>query len=360
MKQNGLKTKSTFYVGCYNEDGADGLHQFQCNFLSGEMSLVKSVNSIKNPSFLAINAQKGRLYAVSETIQTEKAEGGQLASFDISDQNLRLMNEQLSYGDAPCFLKLNSAKNILLYVNYGGGNIGLYKLTEDGEIDGSPIIKQHSGSSVNLDRQASAHPHAIITDPTETFALIPDLGLDQIVIYRLDAQTPDFIPHAAASMTPGSGPRHMIFHPSGHFAYVINELDSTITVCSFDIKAGKLQTLQVISTLPEQYFETNYCAGIEISPSGHYLYGSNRGHNSIVTYLIDQASGQLTYIGHTASGGRTPRNFAISPDGTFMLTANQDSDTICSFWINAHTGLPEPTGQSIAVNKPVCIKFLEA
>jgi 6-phosphogluconolactonase len=212
---------------------------------------------------------------------------------------------------------------------------------------------------VNPRRQSAPHAHGIYLDPANRFALVPDLGIDQVLVYRWDPAAFALQPHEppAATLTPGAGPRHLVFHPEGRFVYVINELLNTITGFAYDPEAGALRDIQTISTLPEDYDGENSTAEIAVHPSGRFLYGSNRGHNSLAIYAIDPAAGTLKLLGHENTQGRTPRNFAIDPSGRWILVANQDSNNVIVFRVDPETGLPRATNHSIEVHTPVCVLF---
>jgi 6-phosphogluconolactonase len=222
-------------------------------------------------------------------------------------------------------------------------------------------VIQHEGSSVNASRQKGPHAHSINLDPMNRFAFAPDLGLDKIMIYRVDWEHGKLVPHDPpfAKVEPGSGPRHFTFHPDGKHAYVIEEISCTVTAFAYDAEAGTLKSLQKISTLPKDFKGTSTCADIHVHPSGRFLYGSNRGHDSIAGFTIDGKTGELRLIGYTLTQGKNPRNFAIDPSGTFLLAANQDGDNIVSFRINQETGELTPTGQVCQVSMPVCVKMVK-
>jgi 6-phosphogluconolactonase len=253
----------------------------------------------------------------------------------------------------------------VLVANYTSGSVAVLPVGADGRVSPATYVDQHSGSSVNPRRQEGPHAHAIPLDPTGRFALCPDLGMDQLFVYRLDAAAGRLEPNdpPGARLAPGAGPRHLDFHPSKPWVYVINELGSTITAFEWDGERGALRELQTVSTLPETYMgssSSTTCADIHVAPSGRFVYGSNRGHDSIAAFAIDEATGTLTPLGHTSTGGRTPRNFAIDPSGTFLFAANQDTDTIVTFRLDAATGQPTPTGQVASVPSPVCLKIVQA
>jgi 6-phosphogluconolactonase len=239
-------------------------------------------------------------------------------------------------------------------------------IAADGKLAPASSIVRHTGSSVDRARQEAPHPHSINLDPAGRFAFVADLGLDKVFVYRFDPAKGTLTANdpPSVSVAPGSGPRHFAFHPSGKFAYVINEMRSTVTAFNYDAQRGVLAVLatkapDTVSTLPADFKGENTTAEVQVHPSGKFLYGSNRGHDGIAIFAIDPASGSLTALGHESTGGRTPRNFGIDPDGMFLLAANQDSDTIHVFRIDQQTGKLAATGQSIDIPMPVCVKFVK-
>ena len=243
--------------------------------------------------------------------------------------------------------------------NYSSGSVAVLPVMKDGRLVEASDAVQHEGASVNASRQKAPHAHSITLDPANRYAFAADLGTDKVMIYRLDAARGKLIPNKPpwACTKPGAGPRHFAFHPSGKYAYVINELDSTMMAFTYDGSRGSLTEIQIAPTLPEGWEGTNYCADVHVHPGGRFLYGSNRGHDSIVIYAIDPSTGRLALRGHGPTLGKAPRNFAIDPTGTFLLAANQDSDNIVVFRIDPATGLLSPTGHELKLPKPVCIKF---
>jgi 6-phosphogluconolactonase len=241
--------------------------------------------------------------------------------------------------------------------------VAVLPIGADGRVSPASFVDQHSGSSVNPRRQEGPHAHQIPLDPTGRFALCPDLGMDQVFVYRLDGAAGRLQPNdpPGARLAPGTGPRHLEFHPSEPWVYVIGELGSTITAFEWDGARGALRELQTVSTLPEAHPGSDTtCADIHVAPSGRFVYGSNRGHDSIAAFAIDEAGGTLTPLGQTPTGGRTPRSFAIDPSGTFLFVANQDTDTIVTFRLDADSGQLTPTGQVTNVPSPVCLKIAQA
>jgi 6-phosphogluconolactonase len=345
--------KTYVYIGSYSEKNVPGIHQYEYNPLTGELKFLHNKEGILNPSYLTINSKKDRLYSVSE-----EANEGSVAAFIIhspSDE-LTYLNEHSSLGGAPCHVVLDQSEKFLFVANYSGGNVNLFPLLEDGSIGVISDNIIHSGEGLQSDPPAASHPHSVVVSPSNQFFMVPDLGLDTIFTYRIDKSNKLKL-HNRVEVKKGAGPRHFVFHPTGEFGYVINELNSTITVFSYNEDNGILAEIQSITTLPMEYTGINSCADIHISKDGQFLYASNRGHDSIAVYAVNQRTGQLTFIEHTKTKGQTPRNFVLDPSGKFLLVANQNSNSIVTFEIHAGTGRLIDTGYSIEVAKPVCIKF---
>lgn len=351
------------YVGTYTR-GSDsqGIYRFRLNAATGEMTDLHPAGEGVNPSFLAVHPARTALYAVSEIEQVEGRPTGGVAAYRIDPRtgDLTLLNIQPSGGGGPCYVTTDRAGKFVLVANYGGGSVASLPIAADGSLKEPSSVVQHAGRSVNPRRQEAPHAHAIVLAPDERRAYAPDLGLDQVLIYRVDpdngALTPNQPPFA--SVAPGAGPRHFDFHPNGKFAYVINELASTITAFRYDAQTGALTELQTVSSLPEGDYPGNSTADIHVHPGGKFLYGSNRGHNSIVVFAIDESTGKLTYVQHQSTLGEIPRNFGIDPTGRILLAENQQSGTIYSFHIDAATGRLTPTGRRLEVPRPVCVRFV--
>ena len=350
------------YVGTYTRDRKAGIYLLKMNRKSGELTPVGEVDAGENPSFLAIHPNKKYLYAVNETGNYKDTKGGAVSAFAIDRKTgqLTFLNREASNGAAPCHLVVDQTGSAVLVANYTGGNVGSLPIGEDGKLQPMKSNIQHQGSSVHP-RQKGPHAHSINLDADNRFAFAADLGLDQILVYKFDDHAGTLTPHdpAYAEVPAGSGPRHFSFHPSGKFAYAINELSSTVTAFAYDAKAGKLTPLQTLSTLPQNFEGNNSTAEVQITPDGQYLFGSNRGHDSLAMFVVDQETGKLTPNGHQSILGKTPRNFAISPGGKFILAAGQGSDSIAVFRINKKTGKLKFTGTKVEVPVPVCIKYYE-
>jgi 6-phosphogluconolactonase len=270
-----------------------------------------------------------------------------------------LINSQPSGGGGPCHVAVDQAGKALLAANYGTGSMSVFPIKDGGELGAMSGFFQGEGSSVNPDRQSGPHAHCVITDPNGRFALLCDLGLDKVFVFKFDPATASITPNDPpfASVKPGSGPRHITFHPNGRFAYLINEMGSTLTAFSYDSSRGVLHEIQTESTLPGGYAAPTTGAEVAVHPSGKFVYASNRGHDSIVEFAANGDTGHLTLVGWCPTQGKTPRDFEIDPTGTWLLAANQDSNTVIVFRINPETGVLTSVGEKIEVDTPMCVKF---
>jgi len=356
------------YFGTYTGAKSKGIYVSRLTLATGALSAPELAAETASPSFLAVRSQGDFLYAVNEVNTFRGKPGGSVSAFSIdrSSGKLAPLNQEGSGaegsgGAGPAHLSLTVDGRHVLVANYGGGSVGVLPIRADGRLQPMSSFVQHSGSSVNPDRQRAPHAHQILVDPRNQFAYVADLGLDKIMIYRFDpakhtltAASPPFV-----SVTPGAGPRHVAIDRAGRAVYTINELNCTVTVFGRDAKSGALLQLQTLSTLPsgqavERGFST---AEIVVHPSGRFVYGSNRGHDSIVVYAVD-GTGKLTYLENVPTGGKTPRGFGITPGGEYLLAANQNSDSVVVFKIDVKTGRLTAAGSTVTVGSPVDVKFL--
>lgn len=346
------------FIGSYADSNNCGLYSCSYDTQNGSIALLDQVEGLQNPTFLAVDAKHSKLYALTVGVDSNNQHCGAAAAYDIDPATGKLswINREMTVPAPACHITLDHSNQCLLVSSYQGGMVGLSPLLEDGRIGVTSDIKVHNGSSI-LPIQDRPRAHSIFVDRSNRFVGVCDLGLDRIFMYKLDIHTFRLIPHGEVHVSSGSGPRHFVLHPLLSYGYVINELNATITAFSYDEDKGKLSEIQTISTLPDAYEGENACADIHISPDGKFLYGSNRGHDSIVVYSIDQLLGTLTLVEHTSTLGGHPRNFAISPDGQFLLVANRDSNSIVTFARNVSSGKLLPNGHVLKVSKPVCIKF---
>jgi len=347
------------YFGTYTGPKSKGIYLSRLDLASGKLSAPILAAETPQPSFLALHPNRRFLYAVNETGEGRRGTG-QVTAFAIgADGKLTQLNQQASRGAAPCHLVVDRAGKTVLLANYGGGSVAAFPIGPDGQLGESTAFVQHSGSSTNPQRQKGPHAHSINLDAANRFAVAADLGLDKVLVYRFDAAKGTLSPNEppSTSVKAGSGPRHFAFHPNGHNAYVINEIASTVTAFEYDAGRGVLKEVQTLSTLPKGYTGDSSTAEVQVHPSGKFLYGSNRGHDSIAVFAIE-ANGTLRYVENTPTGGRTPRNFGITPDGRYLLAANQQSDNVVVFRIDSRSGRLTSTGNSLEVPSPVCVKFL--
>ena len=347
------------YVGTYTSGKSEGI--YRCLMDEGN-GAVRCITAFKadNPSFLAIDRRRQCLYAVNEVQEFNGKSSGAVSAFSIDPAtgNISFINQQPSLGADPCHISLDRKRKFLLVANYTGGSLAVLPVRANGSLGEATDLVQLEGSSIK-EQQKGPHAHCILLDRANRFSLAADLGTDKVMIYRfgagvgkLKAGTQQFI-----SLAPGAGPRHLTLHPRGKHAYVINELDSTMSVLGYDATRGNLRVIETVSTLPKDFSGESFCADVHVSPSGRFLYGSNRGHNSIVVFRINESTGRLTYVEHMSTQGNWPRNFVIDPSGRFLLVANQRSDNVVVFRIDPKTGRLTPTGHVAEIPVPVCLKF---
>ncbi|MFH1268296.1 MAG: beta-propeller fold lactonase family protein, partial [Planctomycetota bacterium] len=337
------------------------IYHARLDLATGEIEGVELAGEVVNPSFLAVHPSRGFLYAVGEIANFEGKRAGAVSAFSIDPGTgkLTLLNQRPSEGTGPCHLVVDQTGKNVLVANYGSGSVASLPIGEDGRLGEATSAIQHEGSSVNPQRQQGPHAHSINLDAANRFAFAADLGLDKIFIYRFDhAGTLEAADPPWAKVAPGAGPRHFAFHPGGRLAYVINELDSTVTAFEYDARRGVLTSLETVSTLPPGFEGESNTAEVQVHPSGKFLYGSNRGHDSIAAFAIDPQTGRLRFVAHESTQGKTPRNFGIDPTGAYLLAANQATDNVVVFRIDPETGALGATGHSASVPSPVCVKML--
>jgi 6-phosphogluconolactonase len=354
------------YIGTYSGAKSKGIYVSRLDLSAGTLSAPILAAESANPSFLAVHPTRDLLYAVNEIGNYEGKVSGSVSAFAINRETgaLTALNRQPSVGGGPAHLSVDHGGRNVLVANYGGGSVTVLPIGNDGALKPASAFIQHTGSSVNAQRQKEPHAHSVIVDPADRFVYVADLGLDKVMIYRLDAAKGSLVANDPAFVTtePGAGPRHFALHPKGRFAYVINEILNTVTAFTRDPERGGLTALQTISTLPsDQKALPNYStAELLVHPSGKFLYGSNRGHDSIAVFSIDEKSGRLTFVETQPTQGSTPRGFGIDPTGGYLLVGNQRSDSVIVFRIDPKTGRLTPTGSKIEVGSPVSVKFVSA
>lgn len=353
---------TTFYIGTYTRheghvDGnAKGIYKVQVNETTGEIAQKKLVAPLINPSFIAYSPNKKYLYAVSELAHADEPTGFVYA-YKVGKDTLELINRLPTDGQAPCHVSVDQNGKFVFVANYVGGVIKMYQIKTDGSLVPADK-KQFEGASTHP-QQDSPHLHSVIISPNNKLAVAPDKGTDKIWLFTIDHEKGKLIPteQAFLKIQNGAGPRHLVWSKNGNFCYVINELDNTVNVIAYDKSKKTFTSIQAIFTLPTGFIGESYCADIRLHPNGQFLYGSNRGHDSIVLYKVDSTTGKLTFIGTESTRGTYPRNFRIDTQGKFLYVANQNSRNITSYAIDATTGELSFTGFDFKIETPVCIEF---
>ncbi|MFW5912534.1 MAG: lactonase family protein [Candidatus Hadarchaeota archaeon] len=367
-----MKDDFYVYVGTYTEtilfgtgevyEGkGEGIYVFRMNPDSGNLRPHYLIDGVRNPSFLTFNSSENVLYAVNELKKFRNERTGTVSAIrvDSAGAEYDFINKRSTRGTDPCYVNTTEEDRYSVVANYGTGSVSVFSIEEDGALGELVEFIQHSGSGTDPERQEGPHAHSVYFDSEERYAYVPDLGLDELRVYEFlsDGGELDYLGDKSFETDPGAGPRHLALHPEGKFLYLINELDSTIVALSFDESSG-LKKIQKVPATPVDFKGKNGCAEVKISPSGRYLYGSNRGHDSIVIYEIDPATGKLEYVAHESTRGRTPRHFTIDPTGRFLLVANRDSDDLIVFEIERETGELEFSGEVVKVPTPVCVELI--
>jgi 6-phosphogluconolactonase len=351
------------YVGTYTAEGSDskGIYAYRFESGSARLTPIGLVAETVNPSFLAVHPNHRFLYAVNEVGNYQGEKSGAVSAFaiDHASGKLTLLNQVASTGGDPCYISLDKAGKHVLVANYAGGSVAVFPVLEDGRLGEASAFVQHGGRGTNPERQEGPHAHSIDLSPDNRFAIVDDLGLDESLVYGFDVVKGSLaVDPTIAKADNGAGPRHFAFHPNGRFAYVINEMQSAVSVFRYNQVTGGLLKLQTISSLPKDFSGHSEAAEIQVHPSGRFLYASNRGHDSIAVFSIDQNKGTLTPIEYAPTKGASPRNFEIAPDGALLFAANEKSDNIVLFKINPKSGRVTPTGKVLEMAQPVCIRFV--
>jgi 6-phosphogluconolactonase len=354
--------KVTVYVGTYTGGESNGIYRLELDLATGALAPVGEPTVTVSPSFLAFHPNGRYLYAVNETgdSRTDKTGGVSAFAIDAATGALTFLNQQPAQGAAPCHLSFSKDGRHLLVANYTSGGVTVLSVGADGRLGASTAMIEHEGVNPSP-RDPGPHAHAIHLDAANQFALVADLGLDKLFVYRFDPAKGTLTPHtpSSAPLALGAGPRHFTFDKSGGRVYVINELNATITAFTYDAAKGTLREIHTVPTLPQDFKDKNSTAEIVLGPEGRFLYGSNRGHDSLAIFEVDDATGKLTPRGHQKTLGKTPRNFAIDPTGTYLLAANQESDNVVVFKIDARTGGLTAVGTPTRVPKPVCLRMVK-
>jgi 6-phosphogluconolactonase len=336
------------YIGT----AADGIYLATFDAETGTLTEPKLAAAYPTPGFLAMHPEKPVLLCVGG--------GDTVASFSIAeDHSLTLLGSATSGGKGPCHLVIDASGRTLAVANYGGGSFATIRLDAEGKPGGIITLEKATGSGPNKNRQEAPHAHGVYFDNANRFLFVPDLGTDKVLIRKFDPATSALSPNGPAEMTSptGGGPRHMAFSPDEKHAYVINELTNTVSVAEFDAETGTLKPIQEIATLPEGFTEQNTTAEIEVHANGEFVYGSNRGHDSIIVYKRDPKTGKLTFLQHAPCGGKTPRHFKIHPSGNWLICAHQNSDTISVLSLDPATGLLGEPKSTVSAPKPNCLLF---
>ena len=349
------------YIGTYTGPESQGIYVYKFSAATGELTSLGLAAQSTSPGFLAIHPNHRYLYAVNEIDNFEGQKSGGVSAFAIDRQSgkLTLLNAVASGDPGPCHLVVDHTGKYVLVANYGVGSVAAFPILDDGRLGKATAFLPHSGHSANPKRQEAPHAHSIYVSPDNRFVVSADLGTDLVYVYRFDATRGTLTPNQppSAAVPPGTGPRHFAFHPSGRFAYVIEEMGSSLTAFSYDAARGVLTPLETLSTVPKDYKGYNDCAELFVHPSGKFLYGSNRGHDSITVFAIDPVKGTPTPVQYVPTEGKTPRSFGIDPTGSYLIAANQNSNTLVVFRIDAKTGHLTPTGQKAEVHTPICVVF---
>ncbi|MCG6185755.1 lactonase family protein [Maribellus maritimus] len=345
------------YVGTFTSEGAEGIYLCNFNPKTGDIQLERTFKAIDDPSFLKISPDKKYIYVAGRANEKIEKSGGYIYAYKIEiNGDISFLNKQISHGKDPCHVDVSADGKFVAVANYTSGTTALYPVAQDGTVNPACSVNQNEGSGPDKSRQASPHAHSIKFSPFDSSVFSADLGTDQLDIFLLKNEKLTKTEQKFVKIPEGSGPRHFDFHPNGEIIYVINELNSTVSVVKN--QNGEWKVVQNISSLPGDFTAESYCADVHISNDARFLYGSNRGHNSVTIFAIDNLTQKLTYKGTVGVEGNWPRNFTLSPDNKFMLVANQRSGNITVFKINEETGFPEFTGKQIQLPAPVCLEFL--
>ncbi|MBH5317398.1 lactonase family protein [Paenibacillus sp. GSMTC-2017] len=350
-----------FYIGSYGEKQEATIHTCRMNKTTGELHIIQRFSGAENASFLALHPKGTHLYAAKEIGESGGEPGGEIAALSIDGETgllKEITNVVTTIGQHPCYVSVNEAGTAVYAANYTGGNITLLPLTDDGELKQAASLMQHESEPGPVaDRQGSPHAHCVVPIPGTPFISAVDLGMDAVVTYRHDTEAGILVNHHITKLQGGTGPRHIAFHGTIPVAYVTNELASSVTLLHLDRDAGLLTEGATYSTIPSKYTGYNDSADIHISADGRFLYSSNRGHNSIAVFAIDEQTGELTSIQHIECGGEQPRNFGLTPDGNYLLVANQKTGNVVVFNRDIELGTITQTSFKLELNAPVTICF---
>lgn len=356
-----VRAESRVYLGTGGGGTSKGIYVAPFDPDTGALGEPRLAAEVKNPSFLTLHPNGRHLYAVGEVWDGPGAKDGPVGAYEIQpDGLLKPLNQRTTGGSGPCFIGLGAGAKVALAANYGGGSVASFPVLADGTLGERASFHQHAGSSANPKRQKEPHAHSIYASPDGRSAFAPDLGIDKVMIYRIDAATGSLTPNdpAFAELPPGSGPRHLAFHPDGRSVHVINELLCTVTSFRFDAEKGALSPISTVPTLPEgvKLSDAFTTSEVVVHPNGKFVYGATRGHDSITVFSV-RADGGLDFQQNIPCGGKIPRNINLDPSGRWLLVANQNSDNVSVLQVDPATGRLQPTTHGLALGKPMCIKF---
>ncbi len=354
-----LAEEATVWIGTITPQGGQSKGIYRATFdpATGNLTTPELAAEIASPGFVTVHPNGRRLYSVCEL---PNKQGPGVAAFEISEngRSLRLLNMQPIGDGGAAHLAVDRSGRCLFTAQYGGGSVAVLPLDADGRIQPRSDLAEHEGSGPNEARQKGPHPHWVGVDAANRFLFVPDLGIDRVMIYRMNLDEGKIERHGAGVCPAGGGPRHLKFHPNGRFAYVLNELQMAVTAFAYDAEAGTLTPMQTISTLPEELQEVpSKASEIRIHPSGRFVYAANRGHDSIAVFQVDPDSGKLTFVEREAIRGSWPRNFNLDPTGQWLLAAGRDSNTLAVFRIDPATGGLVFSGKSVYCPTPICVEF---
>ncbi|HTH46958.1 MAG TPA: lactonase family protein [Candidatus Limnocylindria bacterium] len=349
------------YVGTYTGPQSEGIYAYRFDSGTGVAEPLGLVATTKNPTFLAVHPDGKHLYAANETDTWKGQPGGYVTAYRIDTASGRLteVNAQSTVGAGPCHVNVDATGHALIAANYGGGSLVTFRIAADGSLQPHASFIQHTGSSVNPQRQKEAHVHSANLSRDNRCVFVCDLGLDKVFVYDLDPSKATLTAHEPpfATLAPGTGPRHLAWSPHGKFAFVNGEMLSTLTSFRYDAEKGRLSEVQTVPTLPADFKGNSTTAEVRVHPNGKFVYVSNRGHDSITVFRTD-GKGGLSLVEHVPTQGKTPRNFNFDPSAKWLWAENQDSNSIFLYSVNAETGHLTPTGQKLEVGAPVCVRFV--
>ena len=357
---NSFADDPLIFVSSFGAGANGAIQAYRLELTTGKLNPVHRTVNVEHPFFIVLSPNQKYLYSIHA-----KSFGGsepeQVAAYALEGRSgrMKLLNRQSTRGTASCYLDVDATGKTVLVANYTTGNVASFSVREDGSLGEAVSFFQHAGSSIDPVRQKGPNAHCIVVSPDNRYAFAADLGIDQVMSYRLDAATATLSPNQPPFVkTPaGAGPRHLTFHPDGKHVYVINELKNSVTMFDYDINSGVMTERQTISTLPSDFTGTSHCADLKITPDGRFLYGTNRGHHSIAAYRIG-SDGRLTLIGIEPSLGDGPQNLLIAGNGTLLLCANMPGNNVAVFRIDGHTGVLKSVGDPVGITSPSCIRIL--